>query len=76
MSGVAEITREGPLAMQVCVPEEWTDEQVVGFAEKENPCGTTHGWGIRKQGDKNLNGCNERVHCESREGYVHIMLDA
>ena len=72
----AQVTRVGFLSMQVCVPTDWTDEQAREFAEKENPCGTTHGWHIRKQGDPALSGCDERVACHEREDHVHLMLDA
>ena len=71
-----QVTKAGVLDMQVCVPENWTDEQVKQFADQENLCGTQHGWHIKKQGDEALSGDNERVPCASREGYVHIMLDA
>lgn len=71
----AEVTRAGALDMQVCVPGDWTDVQVVGFAEKDNPCGTTHGWCIRKEGEELLQNQPERNPCAQCEGYVHIMLD-
>jgi hypothetical protein len=70
------ITKRGTLDMQVCVPSEWTDEQVKSFAERENPCGTTHGWQIRREGDEALVGSKERVQCASISTNVHIMLDA
>jgi hypothetical protein len=66
----AEITYRGMLDMQVCVPRNWTDEQVVSFANAENPCGTVLGWGIRRDGDA------ERVPCREYDGFVHLMLDA
>jgi len=72
----AEVTRRGMLDMQVCVPEDWTDEQVVSFANGQNPRGTTQGWEIRREGSKYLNGDPERSICSDREGFVHIMLDA
>lgn len=72
----AEVTRRGGLDMQVCVPSDWRDSQVVEFAERENPCGTTNGWVIRREGDAALAGKPERVNCASRAGHVHIMLDA
>lgn len=72
----AEVTRTGPLDMQVCVPEDWADEQVKEFADRENPCGTEHGWFIRKAGDEALNGDPERQPCTGRYRHVHIMLDA
>lgn len=72
----AAVTRRGALDMQVCVPSAWTDEQVKDFADRENECGTEHGWQIRKQGDPALAGADERVKCADRGGHVHIMLDA
>ena len=71
-----EVTRYGVLDMQVCVPENWSDEQVKEFADEKYLCGSTSGWHIRKEGDKALNGAHERVECEMRDGFVHIMLDA
>ncbi|MHC4620534.1 MAG: hypothetical protein ACYTEQ_22530 [Planctomycetota bacterium] len=72
----AEITKYGLLDMQVCVPKDWTDEDVIAFAEKGFPSGTNHGWSIRKEGDKYLAGAPERQPCEERKDFVHIMLDA
>lgn len=72
----AVVIRRGALDMQVCVPVDWDDAAVKRFADHENLCGTEDGWFIRKQGDKALNGCDERVPCSSRPGFVHIMLDA
>lgn len=71
-----EVTKYGALDMQVCVPSNWTDEQALAFAEAEFPCGTSVGWVIRKQGDYQLAGAKERVACEGRSGFVHIMFDA
>ncbi len=70
-----EITMRGILDMQVCVPEDWTDEQVKEFADRENLCGTTYGWFIRKDTER-LGGSPERNPCRERKGFVHIMLDA
>ena len=70
-----EVTRFGILDMQVCVPEQFTDEQVIAFANEANPTGVSNGWVIRRQGDKFLSGCDERVPCQDRAGCVHIMLD-
>lgn len=72
----AEVTRRGALDMQVCVPKDWTDEQVKAFADRENLCGTENGWFIRKEGDPALRNAKERVQCDGRSYYVHIMLDA
>jgi hypothetical protein len=71
-----EVTKRAALGMQVCVPSEWTDEQVKAFADRENECGTQNGWVIRRQGDPALLGAPERINCSGRTGFVHIMLDA
>jgi len=71
-----EVTQRSILSMQVCVPEDYTDHQILKFAESENPCGTSNGWFIRRKGDEALKGADERVKCNGREGCVHVMLDA
>lgn len=75
MSKEAEVTKYGFLDMQVCVPSDWTDEQVSEFAESSYPCGTEAGWSIRKKVEGNPD-YPERVPCQERDGFVHIMLDA
>jgi hypothetical protein len=69
------VTRCRLASMQVCVPKDFTDEQVVSFANQTNPTGLDHGWGIRRQGDEALDGADERVQCSGRSGCVHIVLD-
>ena len=73
---IPKVTKHGLLDMQVCVPKEWDDQEVIKFAESMNPCGTKNGWEIRKQGSDLLAGCDERVPCQERDGMVHVMLDA
>ena len=70
-----QVTHRGVFDIQVCVPSNWTDEQVKVFASQV-PCGTSDGWQIRKEGDDALKGDPERQPCHDREGFVHIMLDA
>lgn len=70
-----QVTQTSWLSMQVCVPTGWTDEQVVKFANEQNPSGLDNGWGIRHEGDSALAGDPERTTCEGREGFVHVMLD-
>jgi len=72
----ASVVYQGVLDMQVCVPAKWDDEHVRLFAAAAAPCGTSHGWQIRRRGDEALGGDPERNPCAQREGFVHIMLDA
>jgi len=71
-----EVTQRNALDMQVCVPADWTDEQVKTFADYHNLCGTVAGWQIRKEGSPWLAGKPERNPCAERQGFVHVMLDA
>jgi hypothetical protein len=73
---VGSVIYAGALDMQVCVPAEWDDARARAFAEHRNPCGTEHGWQIRREGSDMLAGCPERAVCAARDGFVHIMLDA
>ncbi len=72
----AEMIRRGFLNIQACVPSDWTDEQVIAFAEQDTPCGTKQGWHICKQGCDALGGMPERNPCTDRDGFVHILLNA
>jgi len=64
------------LGMQVCVPADWSDGQVIEFAEAKNPCGTTCGWNVMREGDEWLKGDPERNPCKERNGFVHVALNA
>lgn len=72
-----EVLRSGIFQTQICVPKNWTDDQAKDFADLKNPAGTSHGWHIQKEGNKNLAGYAERVQCEGkgRENFIHIMLE-
>jgi len=63
---------------QVCVPSDWTDENIVAFAEREYPCGTENGWHLVKPGEESA--CRVEgqaiVACEDRKGFVHRILVA
>lgn len=70
-----QATYFGVLDMQICVPQDWTDEEAEFYANQINPSGLDHGWKIRREGDKRLGGSPERCPCAQREGMIHIMLD-
>jgi len=71
-----EVVRRGVLDVLVCVPVEFTDDQVLAFANTRTPSGTTDGWQIRRQGNPQLNGRGERMKCAVNRGHVHMVLDA
>jgi hypothetical protein len=61
--------------MQVCVPSNWTNEQIEHFANADTPCGTEGGWKFRKK-ESYTDDSEERVNCISRGGFIHAVLDA
>ncbi len=67
-----EVVRHGIFNIQICVPEGWTDDEAVDFA---NIQGRGTKWIIRREGDKDLLGDLERQPCEERNGCIHIMFD-
>ena len=69
-----EVMVKGILGMRLCVPDDWTDEQIIQFAEKENPAGTSNGWYIAEKGDTAFDGASARIKCEDRENYVHLVV--
>ncbi len=71
-----ELVREGVFDIQVCVPSDWTDGEVLVFANMKVPCGTSGGWFIRKEGSSLLAGDPERMPCDDKRDFVHITLDA
>lgn len=72
---IPTVSKYGILSMQVCVPKTFTDQEILSFAEKEFPAGTSAGWSIRREGSKLLQGAPERNQCEELPNHVHIMLD-
>ena len=71
------VTKLARLDMQVCVPWDWTDEQIVEFASRECPMVTEgNKWAIRREGSPLLVVAQEREPCLGRTGYIHVTLDA
>lgn len=68
------VTQARLLVMQVCVPALWTNDQMLEFAERENPAGTLHGWAVSEDGHPCLAGTPARVTCDDRPTFVHVVL--
>lgn len=69
-----EIISQNILAIQVCVPDNFADKEIIEFAERANPCMTENGWFVR---EKDLDGNKQkRVACEKRTGFTHVILEA
>ncbi len=71
----ATVTKMGLASLQVCVPQTFSDEEVVAFVNAQSPTGLEHGWQIRREGDPVLDGDPERNGCDKHNENVHIMLD-
>ena len=61
--------------LQVCVPKDWTDNDVEQFANSRSPAGTQNGWKVMHTGHKYLGGDPERVVCSDNPEYVHMRLE-
>lgn len=72
----ASILKMTGLAMRLCVPGNFTEEQIVEFAENKNPCGTSHGWELAKEGHLSLEGNKDRIMCAGDVDNVHVVVIA
>lgn len=72
----ATLLRIGVLGIEVCVPKNWTDEQVLEFVKADKMCVSKTGFEIVREGDKSLKGEPERRQCKIHKKNVHIMLHA
>ena len=70
----AQVIRRSVLGCQVCCPKDWTDEQIVELANRDNPAGTESGWTIVRHGDACLQGDPERNVCADNDQHVHVAL--
>jgi hypothetical protein len=65
----------GVFDLQVCVPVDWTDEQLTEFANEQVEAGTTNGWVMMHNGNKYLEGDPERVPCAEKANFIHARLE-
>jgi hypothetical protein len=81
MSDEPMVTSIKLCSMQVCVPKDWSDDKIERFANSHHPTGIDHDWHIRKQEDYEDPGrafrgkLEERVECEARPDFIHVLLD-
>lgn len=71
-----EIIKQRAMGMQLCVPEDWSQDDILRFAEKEAPCGTTNGWFLCDDGHPSLGDSPARVPCAQQDGFVHVVVVA
>jgi len=72
-----KIICNGFIRLDVCVAEEWSEDCIVAFAERECASGTKKGWSIYRWEDGGEVKSSIRCECEyPRVGFVHMRLDA
>lgn len=69
-----QVLRVSLFAAHVCVPADYTDQQVEEFVNKDSPTGIASKWRICRNGHAFLGEDAERVVCEDRKGCVHMLL--
>lgn len=70
------IIRSKALAMQLCVPHHWSNDDIIAFAQSEICCGTTNGWQVAKKGDGALRGDEPTVTCARNPDFKHVVVVA
>lgn len=66
------VLRLGIVDMQVCVPSDWTNDQIVEFANRNGYY--SGNYSLREDAEL-LAGCPIRNPCEKDESRVHVTLD-
>lgn len=67
----------GILAMIVCAVPDATDEEILAVCNRDNPAGTTNGWGdvVREEHDwVKTNPLNAPCACKDHEGRIHYIV--
>ena len=73
---VPTLLRLGFIDCQVCVPRDWTDEQVEAFAEQVQPLYDSGlQWEVLPDGHAHLDGDPQRNQCEAHPEMVHVKLE-
>lgn len=57
------VTMLNALALQACVPGEWTDDQVLELCEATFAANAFAGWRVKS-----------RVQCAERDGFAHVLV--
>lgn len=71
----AEIIKIGLFGMQLCVPKDWTEIEIIESIENTHACGTTGGWRIVKDGSGLLGDDPARVQCAEKSDFVHVLVE-
>jgi hypothetical protein len=74
----ATILRIGLDTMRICVPKDWTEEQILAWAKAQEPMTIRDSefpsWKICRNGCAALAGTEERIVCEASPDHVHHLL--
>lgn len=59
--------------MNVCADKSATDDEIVAFCNRDNPSGTTNGWSVIRNPDKEYSN-RAPVECANDSSRIHLML--
>lgn len=63
------------VSVQVCVPDNWSNDQVIDFVQRMPVSWEKEAWEVRKDGDVLLCGHPAKTPCKKKPGYIHMFLD-
>lgn len=49
------VLNQNVFSLQLCVPKDWSNDQILKWVETVNPCGTKAGWQIVNEPDRKGN---------------------
>lgn len=64
----------GILGMQVCAVKDATDDEILEVCNRDNPSGTSNGWGTVKRDNDELFGETEPVQCDDYKDRLHLIV--
>lgn len=69
------IIDETTYALALCGSSEWTESEILAYAEEHRPAGTSRGWALVSEGDSRLGGSRQRTPCpDTGRVAVHVVV--
>ena len=65
----------GPYGMQVCAASDATDEEILAVCNRDNPSGTTNGWGrVYRKDERDGGGFDGPIACADDSSRLHFLV--
>ena len=68
------VLRMNLCGLRVCVPREWSNDEITDFANTERPTGIKSCWVVAENGASVLGGDQARIRCADDREKVHVVL--